>query len=193
MKNRIMVTGVPGVGKSTVLASAIINEHFDVFEFGDQMLRLGSAFNVNTKADILKLPIAQRVQLQTAVAGLIVSDPSRRNTLIDGHLLVASTSGFAPGLPYSCIAMLGLTAVVFLTAEPSEIVGRREKEKAKYETTPGWDSPDKVAEHQELARNASLTYTLMSEASYTTLVNAEDQQKQTAHKLREYLRSVWKA
>ena len=189
---RVMVTGVPAAGKTTITSKPKIRDTYKVIEFGHEMYDIGQTWNlVKNKDDIATLPLPQRLELQTVVTGSIVAAGHQKVVVIDGHLLVDDSTGFAPGLPSDCIAMLDLAAVIFLHSKAADIIARREAEKGKYEKLRKWNDPEHVERHQQLAQSASLTYALISQASFFVIDNEQGNQAKAVAMLFDYLRATF--
>lgn len=185
MQPRIMITGVPGVGKTTISNNPRVGD-VDVFvqTFGELMLLKGKEMGaIQTAADLAKIPLRLREQLQMLAVDRILEDAKSVPVVIDGHLLVDTPTGFVPGLPYECVAKLDLSAVIILTASPADILARRENNKAKYQLLNGKSGPERVAFHEELLIKASLQYAILSGASLECVPNHQGEIENTVQSL----------
>jgi Archaeal adenylate kinase len=61
---KIVVTGVPGVGKSTVMNGVCEKLNYRIMNFGDVMLEKGKEFGVKNRDEIRKLPLEKQRELQ---------------------------------------------------------------------------------------------------------------------------------
>jgi len=164
MQPIIMVTGIPGVGKTTISKNPLVGDIGVLVQtFGELMLFKGKELGlVQTGAELAKIPLHIRQKLQMMAAERILNDAKSMPVVIDGHLLVDTPTGFVPGLPYECVTSLGLSAIIILTAPASDILSRRENNKAKYQLMNGRSGIDRIAFHEELLVKASLQYAILS-------------------------------
>jgi adenylate kinase len=185
MQPIIMVTGIPGVGKTTISKNPLVGDIGVLVQtFGELMLFKGKELGlVQTGAELAKIPLHIRQKLQMMAAERILNDAKSMPVVIDGHLLVDTPTGFVPGLPYECVTSLGLSAIIILTAPASDILSRRENNKAKYQLMNGRSGIDRIAFHEELLVKASLQYAILSGASLECIPNDQDKIEDTVKSL----------
>ena len=91
----VIVTGVPGVGKSTVMAAA--EEYgYKIVNFGTTMFEEAQKEGVNDRDDMRKLAIEDQQRLQKQ-AGEKISQMG--DVVVDTHASILTPSGYMPGLP----------------------------------------------------------------------------------------------
>lgn len=185
LQPRIMVTGVPGVGKTTICKNPRVGDYgLLVQTFGELMLLQGREQNlIHNSSDLAKISLEIRQKLQSSAVDRILHDAQSLPIVIDGHLLVDTPTGFVPGLPHQCVYNLDLTAIIILTAPATDIVLRRENNRAKYERLNGSGGPERIELHQDLLIKASLQYALLSGASLECIPNRQDEIEGTVEAL----------
>lgn len=172
MVPRIMVTGLPGVGKTTLTSHSQIQEmEIRVVSFGKEMVGLGKTQKlIKNEKDIESLEFDKRVTLQIETAEKILSITDLP-VIIDGHLIVDTPAGIIPGLPQDCISKLSLKAIIQLTAPDDEIIRRREGRSKKYSLLREWTNVERVKQNKFLLSEACLYYALLSDASFEVVEN----------------------
>jgi adenylate kinase len=120
-----IVTGIPGVGKSTVCAAIAEARDLRVWEFGEEMAAEGIANgSLSDYADLERLALPDRIALQSAVAERIAVDRPTES-IVAAHLVVSAPEGFVPGLPLAVLRKLAPVAIVLLSAPVAEVRRRR--------------------------------------------------------------------
>jgi len=106
----VVVTGVPGVGKTTVLSIAEKKARergikLKVLNFGDFMLNKAVAEGLlKNRDEIRRASLRQQLELQSYAAKAMVEEASRELgtdgfLIIDTHAVVRTPVGLLPGLP----------------------------------------------------------------------------------------------
>lgn len=145
MRLRVVVVGVPGVGKTTVvnkLNSAMKGSK--LVTFGTVMLDEGKKLRWLKHRDELRtLPVEKQRRLQTITARRI-ANMKVSILLVDTHLFIRTKEGFWPGLPFEVVRALKPTHLVLVEADPAEIILRRQADDTRYRDHVGRE--DLVAE-----------------------------------------------
>jgi len=186
-----MITGVPAVGKSTLVQSILIPEMLKRETFGRRMFEIGRKENlVKENHDLESLSLSERKDLQRKAAESINKDFDGLPGLIDGHMIVDSKSGFVPDLPLECVSTLKLSAIILLSSKPEDIITRRSNLMEKYSSLREWNSSKRIIEHHEILQKACVNYMLMSEAHYEVLENEENNIEKTLQNFLELLKVI---
>lgn len=135
---RWMVTGVPGVGKTTILGHVRRRTELPVVNFGSAMLEHARCSGFKGSRDQMGThPKAGRWRAQ--VVGALP-----RDVVIDGHLVVTDGNGFKDAMPPELKEPGILNHLVVLIAEPWVVLERR-----RTRSRPGDDvSLDLIGRHQ---------------------------------------------
>ena len=108
----VIVTGVPGVGKSTVMNAA--QEYgYKIVNFGSTMFEEAQKEGVNDRDDMRKLPIEKQQTLQKQAGERIAQ---MGNVVVDTHASILTPSGYMPGLPEWTIRALNPNIIVLVEA-----------------------------------------------------------------------------
>lgn len=165
----IVVTGVPGVGKTTVMEAAADAEGLDVVVFGTEMFEVAQRRGyVKDRDDMRKMrPEYQReVQREAAVSIAALGD-----VIVDTHCTVQTPKGFLPGLPAWVLEALRPSAIVLVEATAEEIQGRRAKDTSRVRDS---DSLEAIERHQRLNRAAAMAYATLTGATVAIVMNHDD-------------------
>lgn len=139
MRSRvIIVTGIPGVGKTTVLNELVKKTgkkgvKLNVINYASIMLKVAKEKGKHVgRDDLRRMPIDLRQALQMEAAEkiekMIFEAPE---TIIDTHMIIRTNNGYWSGLPLNVLKKLHPSLFILLEAEPSEIVDRRLKDKTR--------------------------------------------------------------
>ncbi|MEM4069670.1 MAG: AAA family ATPase, partial [Thermoplasmata archaeon] len=82
---RIVVTGVPGVGKSTIMDGVAKNIDYKIVNFGDIMLEKAREIGVKNRDEIRKLTVDKQRELQR-LAGEYIGKMD--NVIVDTHMSI---------------------------------------------------------------------------------------------------------
>ena len=123
----IVVTGVPGVGKTTVMRAA--KEFcFEIVNFGSVMFEQASKDGVEDRDAMRKLPVLSQRKYQK-MAGEAIAKMG--DVVVDTHASISTLSGFLPGLPEWTVKAMNPDVIVLVEANADEINGRRAKDGAR--------------------------------------------------------------
>lgn len=166
----IVVTGVPGVGKTTVMNAAADAAKMTIVVYGTEMLKVAQARKlVASRDELRRLPPETQCEVQRAAAEAIAR---MGEVMVDTHCTVRTPRGWLPGLPAWVLEKLKPSAIVLVEASPREIRARRDKD-ASRERDP--DSVEEIELHQALNRAAAMAYAALSGATVTIVTNHDGQ------------------
>ena len=165
----IVVTGIPGVGKTTVMKEAAEGIDIQFVTFGTVMADIAIEMNlVKDRDEMRKLTLEQQKELQIKTAEKIAK---MDNVIVDTHCTVETPKGYMPGLPEWVIKKLNPTAIVVIEADPEEIYNRRSKDITRNRDP---DSKEKIEEHQQMNRAAAMAYATLSGATVKIVFNHDN-------------------
>ena len=169
----VVVTGVPGSGKSTVVDGALKKLRaqritYDILNYGDTMLELMREEGIKDRDEMRKLTLDQQKQLQIKTAEKV---GKMNNVIVDTHCTVKTPQGYLPGLPEWVLRKLNPTAIVIVEADPQEIYQRRAKDTTRNRDP---DSVEKIAEHQMMNRAAAMAYATLTGATVKIVFNHDN-------------------
>ena len=165
----IVVTGIPGVGKTTVMQKAAEGMDIQFVTFGTIMIDIAKELKlVKDRDEMRKLTLDQQKQLQIKTAEKV---SNMKNVILDTHCTIKTPKGYMPGLPEWVLRKLNPTAIVIVEADPQEIFDRRAKDMTRNRDS---DSIEKIAEHQMMNRAAAMAYATLTGATVKIVFNHDD-------------------
>ncbi|WOV93088.1 MAG: adenylate kinase [Candidatus Nitrosoabyssus spongiisocia] len=131
---KIVIVGIPGVGKTTLVEEIRIalSKDYDtsVCSFGTMMLDTAKSIGITNRDELRKLDILKQRELQNMVAQKL-ADMTNDFVIIDTHAFVKTPVGFYPGLPESILHIIMPHHFVSVSAKPEEIYNRRMKDNTR--------------------------------------------------------------
>lgn len=126
---RIVVVGIPGVGKTTVIKKTVelLKAHdiaVRVNCFGSVMFEVAHQSGIQNRDELRKLPLSQQQSLQRTAAEKL-AQINDKITIIDTHAFISSTEGYYPGLPEPVLRIIKPTNFISVSAKPENIYNRR--------------------------------------------------------------------
>ncbi|MES2155868.1 MAG: adenylate kinase [bacterium] len=166
----IIVTGIPGVGKTTVMEAAAKAKGLEIVNFGTAMYKVAHARGwANDRDDMRKMPPSQQREAQKAAAKAIAG---MGDVIVDTHCTVKTQTGYLPGLPSWVLAELEPSVIVLVEAKPEDIFRRRSNDASRHRDI---DSVEAIKEHQEYNRRFAAAYATLTGATVHTIHNREGQ------------------
>ncbi len=126
---KCIITGVPGVGKTTVITGALtkleeMGVHYANISFGSFMFDTAMAEGLVRNRDEMRLLAKddQRSLQRKAAAAIAKTDG---NVIVDTHASVKTPKGYLPGLPEWVLEALQPDLFVLIETDEDQILGRR--------------------------------------------------------------------
>lgn len=175
---RIVVVGIAGVGKSTVVSKSVeAIKGSSVAVFGTEMFEAAKKLKwVKHRDEMRKLPVENQKRLQR-IAAQKISRSRGGVVFVDTHLFIRTPEGFWPGLPYSVIEALKPTHLVLIEADPEEILSRRKNDTTRYRDIL---TAEEVQTELTLARTFLSAASLVSGAPISFIHNREGKADEAA-------------
>ena len=129
---KIILVGIPGVGKTTLLTTMveILKDHKKnvvVINYGSLMFDVAKENGLTDRDQLRKLSVSEQQRLQKLAADQI-SNHEEEVVIIDTHAFINSPEGYYPGLPEHVLKIIKPTNFVSVSAKPEEIYNRRMKD-----------------------------------------------------------------
>ncbi len=173
----VVVTGVPGVGKSTVMGAA--EEYgYKIVNFGTTMFEEAQNEGVSDRDDMRKLAVEDQQRLQKQ-AGEKISQMG--NVVVDTHASILTPSGYMPGLPEWTVRALNPDIIVLVEATPDEIEGRRNKDATRVR------DKDDIGLHQSVNREYAATAAVITGSTVAIVENHDNQVDDAVEQFRKIL------
>jgi adenylate kinase len=190
-KRILIVVGVPGVGKTTVIkkVEALLNKSGDknsVVVFGTIMLSEAKKMGISDRDDIRKLNVNEQKELQNKASDYIRTIKDKL-IIVDTHLFIRTPSGFLPGIPENVIKKLKPTNLVLITASPEEILERRATDNSRDRDK---ISIEDINRELDLARSMISTISVLSSAPFEIVSNRSNMLESASNRILEILTSA---
>ncbi len=165
---RVVISGIPGVGKSTILDSVSKKVDYKIINFGSLMFDIAKKEGlVNSRDDIRKLNIELQKNIQKFTSNVL---GKMDNIIIDTHMSIKSPYGYLPGLPEWVLNELNVSSFFLIESKPDEIRERRKNDETRLRDD---DTLDDIKEHQEINRYYAAAYSIYSGATVSFIDNPE--------------------
>ncbi len=132
---RAVIVGIPGVGKTTVIAEVQSNLYRRGLKsatavFGTLMFQEASKRLVKNRDEMRNLSIPTQKTLQEEAAKRI-SEMNEDFIIIDTHLFIKSSDWYCPGVPLNVIQIIRPTHLLLIIADAEEIAARRQTDNTR--------------------------------------------------------------
>jgi adenylate kinase len=178
MKLRVVVVGIPGVGKTTVvdrIKAGIPGSK--LVTFGTVMFEEGSRLRwVSDRDEMRTLPVEKQRRLQTLAAAKIAR-MKESVVFVDTHLFIRTKEGYWPGLPFDVVMALKPTHLLLVEADPEEIARRRASDKTRARDAL---TKEELAAELALGRSFLATSSTLSGAPMLAVANHEGRSDEAA-------------
>lgn len=174
-KKTVVIVGVPGVGKSTIISNATATLRkkgttLNTVVFGSVMFEEAKKLGINDRDQIRKQTIDVQQRLQNMTADHI-SSLNDSIVVVDTHLFIKTQSGYYPGLPMSLILKINPERLILITANSEEILNRR-----KNDSTRARDliSDDEIKMDIEVSLSMISTLSILTGAPFEIIYNHDN-------------------
>jgi adenylate kinase len=165
----IVVTGIPGVGKTTVMKKAAEGIDIEFVTFGTVMSDMAIETGlVKDRDEMRKLTLERQKDLQIKSAEKIAK---MGNVILDTHCTVKTPKGYMPGLPEWVVKRINPIAIVVVEANPTEIFNRRANDPTRNRDP---DTKEQIDEHQMINRAAAMAYAALTGATVKIVYNHDN-------------------
>ncbi|HXV87873.1 MAG TPA: adenylate kinase [Nitrososphaeraceae archaeon] len=174
-KKTVIIVGVPGVGKSTIISNAIATllkkgMTLNTVVFGSVMFEEAKKLGINDRDQIRKQTIDVQQRLQNMTADHI-SSLNDSIVVVDTHLFIKTQSGYYPGLPMSLILKLNPERLILITANSEEILNRRKNDSTR---TRDLISDDEIKRDIEVSLSMISSLSILTGAPFEIIYNHDN-------------------
>jgi adenylate kinase len=171
---RIIVVGIPGVGKTTVVSNVKNSLEqtgikTNLAEFGKIMLEEAKKMNIQNRDEIRRLSIDDQKRLQN-LAATKISQIYSDVVIIDTHLFINTKEGYYPGLPAHLLNNIKPTHLILIIANPEEIYHRRQNDSTRVRDMISLDS---IKNEIDVSKMLISCCSIISGAPFKILANRE--------------------
>ncbi|SRR5579864_637754 len=138
MQGTIIVAGIPGVGKTTVLLeldrlAKEKNVPLKIVNFGNVMSELFKKSGKTIHRDHMRRQdITLQSRIQQQAARIISRTPGKAAVVVDTHMFVKTADGVWPGTPQKVLEALDPNMIILIEADAEEIAQRRATDATRY-------------------------------------------------------------
>jgi adenylate kinase len=171
---KVIITGVPGVGKTTVVNEALKKLKAEGIEyqsinFGTFMFDVAKAEGVVQDRDQMRsLDRGVQKRLQQHAAQAIAK--IQGNVLIDTHASVKTPQGYLAGLPEWVLREIMPDIIVLVETDDDQILLRRLSDETRSRDKEGSRS---IGEHQHFNRAIAASYAMLTGCTIQIIINAD--------------------
>ncbi len=177
MKNKVVViTGVPGVGGTTLTQMAIekLSEEgisYKMVNFGTVMFEVAKEGNlVKDRDEMRKLDPETQKRIQKLAGKKIAELSKETNIVVDTHSTVKTPKGYLAGLPSWVLEELQPDIIVIVETTGDEILMRRLGDDTRNRDI---ERAGDIEEHQFMNRCAAMTYGVLTGATVKIIKNKD--------------------
>jgi adenylate kinase len=174
MGRRVIITGVPGVGKTTVVTGAlkVLEQEGIVYRtlnFGTYMFDVALKEGiVRDRDEMRKLDKEIQKRLQKLAAQAMAREEG--NIIIDTHASIKTPSGYLAGLPEWVLRELMPDTIVLVETNEDQILLRRLSDETRSRDLEGSYG---IAEHQQFNRAIAAAYSMYAGCAVKYVTNAD--------------------
>jgi len=186
---KIIITGVPGVGKTTVITQTLETLKAEGIEyrsinFGSFMFEVAQAEGlVEDRDQMRRLDRREQKRLQKLAAEKMAAIEG--NIIIDTHASVKTPAGYLAGLPEWVLTALMPDTIVLVETDDDQILLRRLSDATRVRDMEGAGS---IREHQQMNRAFAASYAMLTGCTVSLVVNADHLLEEGVKALAEVLR-----
>jgi adenylate kinase len=174
MGRRVIITGVPGVGKTTVVTGALkkLEEEgisYKTLNFGTYMFEVAQKEGiVKDRDEMRRLDKEVQKRLQKRAAKEMTKEEG--NVLIDTHASIKTPKGYLAGLPEWVLKELMPDTIVLVETNEDQILLRRLTDETR---TRDLEGSYGIAEHQQFNRSIAAAYSMVTGCTIKYITNAD--------------------
>jgi adenylate kinase len=178
---RVVVVGIPGVGKTTVISrtAEILNQRGTqtaVVVFGTMMFEEARKLGINNRDAMRRESIEVQRHMQDLAARRI-ADLKDNIVIVDTHLFINTNEGYYPGLPLHLLEVIKPTNIVMVAAHPEEIVNRRKIDETRDRDI---ESVEDIQYQLDISKVMVATCSVLTGCPFIIIMNSNNKIDETA-------------
>ncbi len=185
MNRTVIVTGIPGTGKTTVCnlvekLAKNVGVEVNVINYGTVMMGILEKHGRSMERDAMRRDsVETQRMLQREVAEAVTEKMRQLHSLkiIDTHMSIKTPEGYLPGLPSHNLQLLRPDLLVLIEAHPKEISSRRMKDASRKRDAV---MEDTVKEELLFSRLMGGACAVLTNAPMKIVINTEGKQEEAA-------------
>jgi adenylate kinase len=184
MTKRVIIVGIPGVGKSTVIThvlNTLSKQGIDIkmAEFGTIMFEQAKLLSISNRDELRRLSLEQQRSLQEMTANYIFSLENDL-VIVDTHLFINTAEGYYPGIPYKLLNILNPSQLILLTANSDEVYERRKTDIARQRDL---ISKDDISNELNISKIMIASSSIISGCPFSIISNNDGQLEEATSKI----------
>lgn len=195
MKAVVVVTGIPGVGKTTVLSELekLAKEkeiNVKIINFGSIMKEILEEKGKHIHRNHIRktsVELQKKVQKEACIRIKEILKKEKGILIIDTHMFIQTECGMFPGLPLDILKELVPSLIVLIESPPEEIIKRRELDESRIRNE---KMPSEVKFDIEWSRAIASACSVISGAPVKIINNEHGKQVEAAKHLLDCILKV---
>ncbi len=188
---KIVIVGIPGVGKTSVVDGALqlVKKEIKKFRWGDlvEEIALKKQF-VQNRDYIRKLDRKTQRKLQELVVKRLQRLTSNNDSIIETHAAIKTPSGYLPGLDLESLNALKPDAFVVIETDAEAILERRRKDTSRIRDDD--KSQYEIQLHLDITRYFTASFSVISGANLYIVKNDKGKLDWAIHQLTNILNNL---
>lgn len=183
MDLRIVLTAVPGAGKSTIIEKIRqLRADIKTVNFGDIMFEAAKEEYEITSRDLMRSNLSREdYRLVQTTASKKIAE-MEGNIIVDTHCSILTPIGYFPGLPEEVVKRLRPDVIVLLEYDPNDIAARRNRDMESSERTGREvEIAERIELQQQMNRGFATAYATLARSSVKIISLKEKEEYEFQH------------
>ena len=184
----IVVTGIPGTGKTTVCNEALklaeqTRKRIQAVNYGSIMVELSRKRGNSLHRDELRrsgLTFQRNLQVEAAKIISKKTGEVEGDLIVDTHMSIKTANGYLAGLPFHVLQLLNPDIFVLVEAEPHEVLSRRFRDRTRKRDKV---LEDEIMEEILFSRLMAVACAVLTGASVKIIKNPDGKQAEAAEEI----------
>ena len=175
----IIVMGLPGAGKTTVLKG--LKTDYTIKNMGNLMFEVEKEkYGITNRDEMRTIPVEKQKEVQKMVYENLSTESGK--FILDTHCSVNTPQGYYPGIPFEYLRLLKVDVLVLITAIPDEVAARRENDQSRKRDA------DDIALHDQMNKSFLAAYSAFTGAPAVVIINKQGKVEEAVAKLQSLLK-----